>query len=77
MPGKGIDKLKDLLWENLNAPDAAISEESNEEFVHRDREASMLSTDFADWDEEEERLNSDEDTDEEELEEYDLEMLEE
>lgn len=69
--GQGIDRLKDLLWDCLNDDDAPIAEESNEDFVHRDREAALLSSDFADWDAEEEP-----DETEEELEEYDLEALE-
>lgn len=77
--GKGIDRLKDMLWEALNTESAPIDEERNELFVHRDREAALLSSDFAEWDEEEAALNREEEDEdeEEELEEFDLEMLEE
>ena len=74
--GKGIDKLKDILWENLNTPHASILEEQSETLIHRHREAQALSLDFAEWDEEEIMQNSTEE-DEDELEEYDLDMLEE
>ena len=77
--GKGIDGLKDVLWESLNVSDAPIEEENNEDFIHRDREVSLLLSDFADWDEEEGFLQEGEESEEEEedLEEFDLEMLEE
>lgn len=69
--GKGIDQLKDKLWEKLNSESnklQAITEGGT--IVHRDRDASVFSDDFADWqDEEAETENS-------ELEEFDLEDLE-
>ena len=48
--GQGIQELKDKLWEELNSESnklQAISEGGN--MVHRDREAAVLATDFADW----------------------------
>ncbi|MBP3228413.1 MAG: GTPase ObgE [Bacteroidaceae bacterium] len=76
--GQGIDRLKDILWENLNADDAPVAAEADETFVHRDREAALLASDFADWDDDELPAPSDDDDDtdeEEELEEYDWEDL--
>lgn len=73
--GKGIATLKDLLWQNLTAPDNILEDEREAgELVHRDRERTLLSSDFADWDEEEAAFAEDEE--EEELEEFDLEILE-
>ena len=70
--GQGIQELKDKLWEELNSESnklQAISEGGN--MVHRDREAAMLATDFADWQD-----DSLEEDDADELEEYDIEFLE-
>ncbi len=70
--GQGIQKLKDKLWEELNSESnklQAISEGGN--MVHRDREAAVLATDFADWQD-----DSLEEDDADELEEYDIEFLE-
>ncbi|MBQ7635264.1 MAG: GTPase ObgE [Bacteroidaceae bacterium] len=72
--GKGIDRLKDLLWEAMEQGGAHALELQNEDIVHRDREAALLHSDFAEWDDAEEQ---DVEEDEEELEEYDLETLEE
>lgn len=72
--GKGIDRLKDLLWEAMEQGGAHALELQNEDIVHRDREATLLHSDFAEWDDAEEQ---DAEEDEEELEEYDLETLEE
>ena len=70
--GHGIQELKDKLWEELNSESnklLAISEGGN--MVHRDREAAVLATDFADWQD-----DSLEEDDADELEEYDIEFLE-
>ena len=70
--GQGIQELKDKLWEELNSESnklQAISEGGN--MVHRDREAAVLATDFADWQDD---LLEEDDADE--LEEYDIEFLE-
>lgn len=70
--GQGIQELKDKLWEELNSESnklQAISEGGN--IVHRDREAAVLATDFADWQD-----DSLEEDDADELEEYDIEFLE-
>lgn len=72
--GKGIDELKDLLWKELNSESnklRAISEGGS--IVHRDRPAELLATDFANWQDDD--MPEDED-DVEDLEEYDIEMLE-
>ena len=70
--GQGIQELKDKLWEELNSESnklQAISEGGN--MVHRDREATVLAADFADWQD-----DSLEEDDADELEEYDIEFLE-
>ena len=70
--GQGIQELKDKLWEELNSESnklQAISEGGN--MVHRDRDAAVLATDFADWQD-----DSLEEDDADELEEYDIEFLE-
>ena len=70
--GQGIQELKDKLWEELNSESnklQAISEGGT--MVHRDREAAVLATDFADWQD-----DSLEEDDADELEEYDIEFLE-
>lgn len=70
--GQGIQEFKDKLWEELNSESnklQAISEGGN--MVHRDREAAVLATDFADWQD-----DSLEEDDADELEEYDIEFLE-
>ena len=49
--GFGLDRLKDVLWTELNSESnklQAISEGGS--IVHRNREASRLAADFADWD---------------------------
>ena len=69
--GQGIQELKDKLWEELNSESnklQAISEGGN--MVHRDREAAVLATDFADWQD-----DSLEEDDADELEEYDIEFF--
>ncbi|MBQ8277793.1 MAG: GTPase ObgE [Bacteroidaceae bacterium] len=70
--GKGIDQLKDKLWAELNSESnklQAITEGGS--IIHRDRDVNILSDDFADWQDDEV------DIEEEELEEFDLEELEE
>ena len=70
--GQGIQQLKDKLWEELNSESnklQAISEGGN--MVHRDREAAVLATDFADWQD-----DSLKEEDADELDEYDIEFLE-
>ena len=49
--GFGLDRLKDVLWAELNSESnklQAISEGGS--IVHRNRETSRLAADFADWD---------------------------
>lgn len=49
--GFGLDRLKEVLWTELNSESnklQAISEGGS--IVHRNREASRLAVDFADWD---------------------------
>lgn len=49
--GFGLDRLKDVLWTELNSESnklQTISEGGS--IVHRNREASRLAADFADWD---------------------------
>lgn len=49
--GFGLDRLKDVLWKELNSESnklQAISEGGS--IVHRNREVSRLAADFADWD---------------------------
>lgn len=49
--GFGLDRLRDVLWTELNSESnklQAISEGGS--IVHRNREASRLAADFADWD---------------------------
>lgn len=48
--GFGLDKLKDILWEELNSESnklQSVSEGGSN--VHRDREVNVLASDFADW----------------------------
>ena len=73
--GQGIDQLKDVIWEELNSESnklQAISEGGN--IVHRDREAATFDTDFADW--EDDATDEPRDADDDDLEEYDVEYLE-
>lgn len=49
--GFGLDRLKDVLWTELNSESnklQAISEGGS--IIHRNREVSRLAADFADWD---------------------------
>lgn len=71
--GYGIPQLKDVLWEELNSESnklQAISEGGA--IVHRDRDAAFFAAEFADWTDD----SLDEDADAEDLEEYEVELLE-
>lgn len=48
--GFGLDKLKDILWEELNSESNKLqSVTEGGSIVHRDREVNVLASDFADW----------------------------
>lgn len=48
--GFGLDKLKDILWEELNSESNKLQSVSEGgSIVHRDREVNVLASDFADW----------------------------
>lgn len=48
--GFGLDKLKDILWEELNSESNKLQSVSEGgSIVHRDREVNILASDFADW----------------------------
>lgn len=69
--GMGLDRLKDELWTELNSESnklQAISEGG--QITHRDREVGDLSADFADWQD-----DSIQDDDQDELDEYEIEYL--
>lgn len=73
--GQGIQQLKDLLWEELNAESnklQAISEGGS--IVHRDREVARFEDDFAGWQYAD--IEEDDDDDVEFLDEYEIEDLE-
>ena len=73
--GQGIQQLKDLLWEELNAESnklQAISEGGS--IVHRDREVARFEDDFAGWQYAD--IEEDDDDDLEFLDEYEIEDLE-
>jgi GTP-binding protein len=73
--GQGIQQLKDLLWEELNAESnklKAISEGGS--IVHRDREVERFKADFQDWQYID--IDETEDDDVEYLDEYEIEDLE-
>lgn len=76
--GFGLQQLKDILWDELNSESnklQSISEGGS--IIHRDREVTLLSNDFQNWepDYEEETENGDRyDEDAEEI--YDIEDLE-
>ncbi len=72
--GKGIDNLKDLLWEELNSESnklQAISEGGA--IIHRNRDTNLLANDFADWQDEE--LEKYSDGEEDDWDDYDIEFL--
>lgn len=48
--GFGLDKLKDILWEELNSESNKLQSVSEGgSIVNRDREVNILASDFADW----------------------------
>lgn len=48
--GFGLDKLKDILWGELNSESNKLQSVSEGgSIVHRDREVNVLASDFADW----------------------------
>ena len=71
--GQGIQELKDILWTELNSESNKIRAIGAEDtLVHRHREVQVLDADFADWtDDDLDDANADED----DMEEYDLDML--
>ncbi len=72
--GKGVDNLKDLLWEELNSESnklQAISEGGT--IIHRNRDTNLLANDFADWQDEE--LEKYSDGEEDDWDAYDIEFL--
>ena len=74
--GFGLQQLKDMLWEELNSESNKLqSVAEGGSIVHRDRETTLLATDFADWDPGIEPDPADED-DFDEIEIYDMEDLE-
>ena len=77
--GKNMQQLKDMLWEELNSESNKLqSVAEGGSIVHRDRDISMLASDFAGWqddfdDDSDEPLD---DYDMDEVEEYDLDEVE-
>ena len=71
--GQGLQELKDILWAELNSESNKIRAIGAEDtLVHRHREVQVLDADFADWtDDDLDDANADED----DMEEYDLDML--
>lgn len=72
--GKGVENLKDLLWEELNSESnklQAISEGGT--IIHRNRDTNLLANDFADWQDEE--LEKYSDGEEDDWDDYDIEFL--
>ena len=71
--GQGIQELKDILWAELNSESNKIRAIGAEDtLVHRHREVQVLDADFANWtDDDLDDANADED----DMEEYDLDML--
>ncbi len=47
--GEGIQQLKDTLWDALNSEENRMAAVKRDELVHRDYDARMLASDFADW----------------------------
>jgi GTP-binding protein len=47
--GEGIQDLKDILWKELNSEENRLAAVKREELVHRNYDARMLASDFADW----------------------------
>lgn len=74
--GYGLQELKDLLWEKLNSESNKLQSVSEGgSIVHRDRDVVQLDRDFTDWQPDYEDDNQR--TNDEEIEIYDLEDLEE
>ena len=77
--GKNMQQLKDMLWEELNSESNKLqSVAEGGSIVHRDRDVSLFSSDFAEWqddfgDDGDEEL---EEFDVDDLEEYDLDEVE-
>lgn len=75
--GFGLDKLKDILWEELNSESNKLQSVSEGgSIVHRDREVNVLASDFADWqaDFDTTGIEEDDDTFDDDI--YDIEDLE-
>ncbi|MDY2605289.1 MAG: GTPase ObgE [Alloprevotella sp.] len=71
--GQGIQELKDILWAELNSESNKIRAIGAEDtLVHRHREVQVLDADFADWTDD---ALDDANADEDDMEEYDLDML--
>ncbi len=73
---KGIDRLKDIIWEELNSESnklQAVAEGGS--IVHCDKDLTLVSADFDDWDDDDIFEGTDDD-DIEDLEEYEIEELE-
>ncbi|MBR1889169.1 MAG: GTPase ObgE [Alloprevotella sp.] len=68
--GYGVDRLKDLLWKNLDKDNKEIGTDSHDELVHRDLKDTVLTADFAEWE-----PDWDDDEPTEESDEFDLEDL--
>lgn len=74
--GFGLDKLKDVLWEELNSESNKLQSVAEEgSLVHRDKDVNVFSKDFADWQDDYEDID-DEDDDLEEVDFYEMEELE-
>ncbi len=70
--GQGLQELKDILWTELNSESNKIRAIGAEDtLVHRHREVQVLEADFADWTDD----DLQEATDDDDLEEFDLDML--
>lgn len=74
--GFGLDKLKDVLWEELNSESNKLQSVAEEgSLVHRDKDVNVFSKDFADWQDDYEDIDE-EDDDLEEVDFYEMEELE-
>lgn len=75
--GFGLDKLKDILWEELNSESNKLQSVSEGgSIVHRDREVNVLASDFADWQADFDTTGIEDDDDVIEDDIYDIEDLE-
>lgn len=73
--GFGLDKLKNVLWEELNSESNKLqSVAEGGSIVHRDRDVAALSSDFANWQDDFPEAEKDDDDTAEEI--YDIEDLE-